>query len=116
MKLLHGSALSSGQTPGQLSEQNESQRMSKVVRIIFEYKEDVICKNSDGGTHRGVSLDIRSTGIKKKDNGPAMIFGVVMLAESRDFAELVAMKARALMKDMNMSSGVIKGNEFNQQG
>ncbi|EOB6318715.1 hypothetical protein R0678_RS26340, partial [Escherichia coli] len=22
----------------------------------------------------------------------------------------------ALMKDMNMSSGVIKGNEFNQQG
>ncbi|EOA0307146.1 hypothetical protein BL710_RS26425, partial [Escherichia coli] len=28
----------------------------------------------------------------------------------------VAMKARALMKDMNMSSGVIKGNEFNQQG
>ncbi|EOO1959445.1 TPA: hypothetical protein ACWCGG_005267, partial [Escherichia coli] len=27
-----------------------------------------------------------------------------------------AMKARALMKDMNMSSGVIKGNEFNQQG
>ena len=55
--------------------------MSKVVRIIFEYKEDVICKNSDGSTHRGVSLDIRSTGIKKKDNGPAMIFGVVMLAE-----------------------------------
>ncbi|EOW4453004.1 hypothetical protein ACOXNY_004132 [Escherichia coli] len=49
--------------------------MSKVVRIIFEYKEDVICKNSDGSTHRGVSLDIRSTGIKKKDNGPAMIFG-----------------------------------------
>ncbi|EOO3672153.1 hypothetical protein LZH07_RS26025, partial [Escherichia coli] len=32
------------------------------------------------------------------------------------FAELVAMKASALMKDMNMSSGVIKGNEFNQQG
>ncbi|EOK7392922.1 hypothetical protein ABGC20_RS26880, partial [Escherichia coli] len=30
--------------------------------------------------------------------------------------ELVAMKASALMKDMNMSSGVIKGNEFNQQG
>lgn len=49
--------------------------MSKVVRIIFEYKEDVICKNSDGSTHRGVSLDIRSTGIKKKDNGPAMILG-----------------------------------------
>ncbi|EFN0234401.1 hypothetical protein HJ492_004581 [Escherichia coli] len=64
----------------------------------------------------GVSLDIRSTGIKQKGDGPAMIFGVVMLAESRDFAELVAMKARALMKDMNMSSGVIKGNEFNQQG
>ncbi|EPT5453767.1 hypothetical protein ACVRF1_005321, partial [Escherichia coli] len=30
--------------------------------------------------------------------------------------ELVAMKASALMKDMDMSSGVIKGNEFNQQG
>ncbi|WP_225375137.1 hypothetical protein [Escherichia coli] len=67
--------------------------MSKVVRIIFEYKEDI--------------LDIRATGIKQKDDGPAMIFGVVMLAECRDFAELVAMKARALMKDMNMSSGVI---------
>ena len=58
-----------------------------------------------------------STGIKQKgDDGPAMIFGVVMLAESRDFAELVAMKASALMKDMSMRSGVIKGNEFNQQG
>lgn len=33
-----------------------------------------------------------------------MIFGVVMLAESRDFTELVAMKASALMKDMDMSS------------
>ncbi|EON6706468.1 hypothetical protein ACSF1H_005633, partial [Escherichia coli] len=32
------------------------------------------------------------------------------------FAELVAMKASALMKDMSMRSGVIKGNEFNQQG
>ncbi len=53
MKLLHGSALSSGRTPGQLSEQNEDQRMSKVVRVIFEYKEDVICKNADGSTHRG---------------------------------------------------------------
>lgn len=27
--------------------------MSKVVRIIFEYKEDVICKNSDGSAHMG---------------------------------------------------------------
>ncbi|HHY8261196.1 TPA: hypothetical protein ACV706_005303, partial [Escherichia coli] len=27
-----------------------------------------------------------------------------------------AMKASALMKDMDMSSGVINGNEFNQQG
>lgn len=53
MKLLHGSALSSGQTPGQLSEQNEDQRMSKVVRIIFEYKEGVIRKNADGSTHMG---------------------------------------------------------------
>lgn len=116
MKLLHGSALSSGQTPGQLSKQNEDQRMSKVVRIIFEYKEHVIHKNADGTVRMGISLDIRSTGIKQKGDGPAMIFGVVMLAESRDFAELVAMKASALMKDMNMSSGVIKGNEFNQQG
>ncbi|EPR9911165.1 hypothetical protein ACVBB4_002670, partial [Escherichia coli] len=49
--------------------------MSKVVRIIFEYREDVIRKNADGSVHKGVSLDIRSTGIKKKDNGPAMIFG-----------------------------------------
>lgn len=64
MKLLHGSALSSGQTPGQLSEQNEDQRMSKVVRIIFEYKEHVIHKNADGTVRMGVSLDIRSTGIK----------------------------------------------------
>lgn len=91
--------------------------MSKVVRIIFEYKEDVICKNSDGSTHRGVSLDIRSTGIaKQKDGSPAMIFGVVMLAESRNFAELVAMKVNAFMKCSGMSSGVINGNEFNQQG
>ncbi|HFL4380367.1 hypothetical protein RBH58_28600, partial [Escherichia coli] len=36
--------------------------MSKVVRIIFEYKEGVIRKNADGSTHMGVSLDIRSTG------------------------------------------------------
>ncbi|EGH0424538.1 hypothetical protein V8648_004662 [Escherichia coli] len=90
--------------------------MSKVVRIIFEYREDVIRKNADGSVHKGVSLDIRSTGIKKKDNGPAMIFGVVMLAESRNFAELVAMKVNAFMKCSGMSSGVIKGNEFNQQG
>lgn len=90
--------------------------MSKVVRVIFEYKEDGICKNADGSTYRGVSLDIRSTGIKKKDNGPAMIFGVVMLAESRNFAELVAMKVNAFMKCSGMSSGVINGNEFNQQG
>ncbi len=53
MKLLHGSALSSGQTPGQLSEQNEDQRMSKVVRIIFEYKEHVIHKNADGTVRMG---------------------------------------------------------------
>ncbi|EKJ5176254.1 hypothetical protein PJF70_003471 [Escherichia coli] len=86
--------------------------MSKVVRIIFEYKEHVIHKNADGTVRMGVSLDIRSTGIKQKGDGPAMIFWVVMLAESRDFAELVAM----LMKDMSMRSGVIKGNEFNQQG
>ncbi|EFE1203192.1 hypothetical protein ACW2B0_002752 [Escherichia coli] len=90
--------------------------MSKVVRIIFEYREDVIRKNADGSVHKGVSLDIRSTGIKKKDNGPAMIFGVVMLAESRNFAELVAMKVNAFMKCSGMSSGVINGNEFNQQG
>ncbi|HDJ0158705.1 TPA: hypothetical protein ACT4G0_000015 [Escherichia coli] len=90
--------------------------MSKVVRIIFEYREDVIRKNADGSVHKGVSLDIRSTGIKKKDNGPAMIFGVVMLAESRNFAELVEMKVNAFMKCSGMSSGVINGNEFNQQG
>ncbi|WP_032261520.1 hypothetical protein [Escherichia coli] len=90
--------------------------MSKVVRIIFEYKEHVIHKNADGTVRMGVSLDIRSTGIKKKDNGPAMIFGVVMLAESRNFAEFVAMKASAFMKDRGMTSGVINGNEFNQQG
>ncbi len=90
--------------------------MSKIVRVIFEYKEDGICKNADGSTYRGVSLDIRSTGIKKKDNGPAMIFGVVMLAESRNFAELVAMKVNAFMKCSGMSSGVINGNEFNQHG
>ncbi|EEX9002786.1 hypothetical protein E9Z77_003367 [Escherichia coli] len=90
--------------------------MSKVVRIIFEYREDVIRKNADGSVHKGVSLDIRSTGIKKKDNGPAMIFGVVMLAESRNFAELVAMKVNAFMKCSGMSFGVINGNEFNQQG
>ncbi|EKE9900124.1 hypothetical protein OX102_005389 [Escherichia coli] len=90
--------------------------MSKVVRIIFEYKEHIIHKNADGTVRMGVSLDIRSTGIKQKGDGPAMIFGVVMLAESRDFAELVAMKAGALMKDMDMSSGVINGNELNQQG
>ncbi len=90
--------------------------MSKVVRIIFEYREDVIRKNADGSVHKGVSLDIRSTGIKKKDNGPAMIFGVVMLAESRNFAELVAMKASAFMKDRGMTTGVIDSNEFNQQG
>ncbi|HCB9560579.1 TPA: hypothetical protein ACSE14_004296, partial [Escherichia coli] len=54
--------------------------MSKVVRIIFEYRENVIRKNADGSTHMGVSLDIRSTGIaKQKDGSPAMIFGVVML-------------------------------------
>ncbi|HHY7848622.1 TPA: hypothetical protein ACV7WQ_005654, partial [Escherichia coli] len=53
--------------------------MSKVVRIIFEYKEDVIRKNADGTVHMGVSLDIRSTGIKQKNDSPAMIFGVVML-------------------------------------
>ena len=64
----------------------------------------------------GVSLDIRSTGIKQTGDGPAMIFGVVMLAESRNFAELVAMKASAFMKDRGMASGVINGNEFNQQG
>ncbi|EFZ55188.1 hypothetical protein ABKD37_005182 [Escherichia coli] len=45
-----------------------------------------------------------------------MIFGVVMLAESRNFAEFVAMKASAFMKDRGMASGVINGNEFNQQG
>ncbi|EEC8122306.1 hypothetical protein E9H87_000059 [Escherichia coli] len=91
--------------------------MSKVVRIIFEYRENVIRKNADGSTHMGVSLDIRSTGIaKQKDGSPAMIFGVVMLAESRNFAELVAMKASAFMKDRGMASGVINGNEFNQQG
>ncbi|MEF9647266.1 hypothetical protein RBH35_24265 [Escherichia coli] len=90
--------------------------MSKVVRIIFEYKEHVIHKNADGTVHMGVSLDIRSTGIKQKGDGPAMIFGVVMLAESRDFAELVAMKASAFMKDRGMTSGVINGNELNQQG
>ncbi|HAO9143627.1 TPA: hypothetical protein IRL91_004008 [Escherichia coli] len=91
--------------------------MSKVVRVIFEYKEDVICKNADGSTHKGVSLDIRSTGIaKQKDDSPAMIFGVVMLAESRNFAEFVAMKASAFMKDRGMASRVINGNEFNQQG
>ncbi|EOL6582094.1 hypothetical protein ACJG0V_RS28040, partial [Escherichia coli] len=38
--------------------------MSKVVRIIFEYKEHVIHKNADGTVRMGVSLDIRSTGIK----------------------------------------------------
>ncbi|EOU5567191.1 hypothetical protein ACOBM7_004502, partial [Escherichia coli] len=82
--------------------------MSKVVRIIFEYKEHVIHKNADGTVHMGVSLDIRSTGIaKQKDGSPAMIFGVVMLAESRNFAELVAMKASAFMKDRGMASGVI---------
>lgn len=27
--------------------------MSKVVRIIFEYKEDVICKNPDGTVRMG---------------------------------------------------------------
>ncbi|EOU6967197.1 hypothetical protein ACN58J_005264, partial [Escherichia coli] len=32
------------------------------------------------------------------------------------FAELVAMKASAFMKDRGMASGVINGNEFNQQG
>ncbi|EEU2031983.1 hypothetical protein P6E22_005422 [Escherichia coli] len=90
--------------------------MSKVVRIIFEYKEHVIHKNADGTVRMGVSLDIRSTGIKQKGDGPAMIFGVVMLAESRDFAELVAMKASAFMKDRGMTSGVINGNELNQQG
>lgn len=90
--------------------------MSKVVRIIFEYKEDVIRKNADGTVHMGVSLDIRSTGIKQKNDSPAMIFGVVMLADSRNFAELVAMKASAFMKDRGMASGVINGNEFNQQG
>ncbi|EHB3228155.1 hypothetical protein [Escherichia coli] len=90
--------------------------MSKVVRIIFEYKEHVIHKNADGTVHMGVSLDIRSTGIKQKGDGLAMIFGVVMLAESRNFAELVAMKASAFMKDRGMTSGVINGNEFNQQG
>ncbi len=90
--------------------------MSKVVRIISNTRKMLSDKNSDGSTHRGVSLDIRSTGIKKKDNGPAMIFGVVMLAESRNFAEFVAMKASAFMKDRGMASGVINGNEFNQQG
>ncbi|EFE0478979.1 hypothetical protein CCO86_005030 [Escherichia coli] len=90
--------------------------MSKVVRIIFEYKEHVIRKNADGSAHMGVSLDIRSTGIKQKGDGSAMIFGVVMLAESRNFAELVAMKASSFMKDRGMASGVINGNEFNQQG
>ena len=90
--------------------------MSKVVRIIFEYKEHVIHKNADETVHMGVSLGIRSTGIKQKGDGPAMIFGVVMLAESRNFAELVAMKASAFMKDRGMASGVINGNEFNQQG
>lgn len=53
MKLLHGSALSSGQTPGQLSEQNEDQRMSKVVRIIFEYKEHVIHKKRGWNSAHG---------------------------------------------------------------
>ena len=90
--------------------------MSKVVHIIFEYKEHVIHKNADGTVRMGASLDIRSTGIKQKGDGPAMIFGVVMLAESRNFAELVAMKASAFMKDRGMASGVINGNEFNQQG
>ncbi|KEN08626.1 hypothetical protein AC53_0422 [Escherichia coli 7-233-03_S3_C3] len=90
--------------------------MSKVVHIIFEYKEHVIHKNADGTVRMGVSLDIRSTGKKQKGDGPAMIFGVVMLAESRNFAELVAMKASAFMKDRGMASGVINGNEFNQQG
>ncbi|HBA7001193.1 TPA: hypothetical protein J1W99_001600 [Escherichia coli] len=90
--------------------------MSKVVRIIFEYKEDVIRKNADGSAHMGISLGIRSTGIKEKDAGPATIFGMVMLAESRGFAELVAMKAGAFMKDWSMASGVINGNELNQQG
>lgn len=49
--------------------------MSKVVRIIFEYKEHVIHKNADGTVRMGVSLDIRSTGIKQKGDGPAMILG-----------------------------------------
>ncbi len=31
--------------------------MSKVVRIIFEYKEHVIHKNPDGTVRMGVSLD-----------------------------------------------------------
>lgn len=39
-----------------------------------------------------------------------------MLAESRNLAELVAMKASAFMKDRGMASRVINGNEFNQQG
>ncbi len=87
--------------------------MSKVVRIIFEYKEELIYRNANGNRCRGVSLDIHSKGIKPNDNSLAVIFGTVMMEESKNFAAVVATKARKIMKEKDIITIPLKGDEFN---